>query len=110
MVNGEKYQEELDYLVEYARKSPVYFTIVWDAAESIVGDEAVEEQVRKTALKLIGDMIDRGVKLGDMSHHEGESVIIWELSRAEAVQRVAERMEKYSDPLDYVYICWFVAN
>ncbi|GAU65083.1 putative hypothetical protein [Streptomyces sp. NBRC 110611] len=104
------YEEELDYLVEYAEMSPVYFNPVRDAAEGIVGKGGTEDQVQAVTLKLIGDMLDRGVKIGYISPREGEYFVPWGISRDEALQRVATEMKQYENPLEFVKICWFSAT
>ncbi|MEU5126611.1 hypothetical protein [Streptomyces mobaraensis] len=101
------YEEELTYLIEYARMSPVYFTPVRDAAEAVAGPEATEEQIQEMTVKLIGDMLNRGVRIGDMSPVPGEMVVPWELSHDEALRKVADKMQRIGDPLNFVHICWF---
>ncbi|GAA3189698.1 MULTISPECIES: hypothetical protein [Streptomyces] len=108
-MDGE-YQGELDYLIRYVQMSPVYFSPVWDAAETVVGGEGTDAEVRAAALSLVGDMLDRGVKVGDMSPREGEGVISWNVSREETLRRIEEEMRRYVDPLEYVNICWFHAS
>lgn len=109
MLTGKQYDDELDYLVQYARMAPVYFTPVRDAAETVAGERSTEAEVQKATLKLIGDMLDQGIKIGDMSPREGESVIPWNLTRDQSLRKVAEEMRRYDDPLEFVNICWFVA-
>ncbi|MFJ9041110.1 hypothetical protein ACIRF8_31650 [Streptomyces sp. NPDC102406] len=104
---GDEYQKEVDYLVRYAEMSPVYFTPVWDAAETIAGEGSSEAATQDAALAIIADMLERGVKVGDMSPRDGEGVIPWPLSREESLRRIREEMKRYDDPLEYVNICWF---
>ncbi|KOT79199.1 hypothetical protein ADK70_31445 [Streptomyces rimosus subsp. pseudoverticillatus] len=103
------YDEELNYLIEYAEMSPVYFIPVRDAAEKIAGKDSTEPQVQAITLQLIGDMLDRGVQIGDMSPREDEAFVPWGLPREQALHRVATEMQQYEDPLDFVKICWFSA-
>ncbi|WP_372409551.1 hypothetical protein [Streptomyces luteireticuli] len=109
MLAGEQYEEELDYLTQYAKTTPVYFTPVRDAAETVAGKGSTEAQIQAVTLKLVDDLLDRGVQIGDMSPLEGEAVIPWNLSREQTLRKVAEGMQKYKDPLDFIYICWFSA-
>ncbi|MFE7119190.1 hypothetical protein ACFU99_27625 [Streptomyces sp. NPDC057654] len=64
-------------------------------------------EVRAAVLKLVGDMLDHGVKAGDMSPREGERVIPWNVSQGEVLRRIDEEMQRREDPLGYVKICWF---
>ncbi|GAA1042352.1 MULTISPECIES: hypothetical protein [Streptomyces] len=110
MLTDAEYRAELDYLIRYTEMSPVYFTPLWDAAETVAGQSASEAEVQEAALRLIGDMMDHGIKVGDMSPKDGEGVIPWGLSRSETLERIHSEMQAYEDPLEYVNICWFSAT
>ncbi|WOX10317.1 hypothetical protein [Streptomyces sp. N50] len=101
------YESELDYLVQYGETSSVYFTILWDAAETVAGDGSSVSDVQKAAIRLVGGMLDRGIRVGDVSPREGEEVIPWDLSREEILRRIEREMRMYDDPADYINICWF---
>ena len=101
------YESELDYLVRYGETSAVYFTILWDAAETVAGDGSSVADVQKAVVGLVGGMLDRGIRVGDVSPREGEEVIPWDLSREEALHRIEREMQMYDDPSDYINICWF---
>ncbi|MFK4109470.1 hypothetical protein [Streptomyces sp. NPDC002176] len=105
MPSGETYRAELDYLVRYTEMAPVYFTPVWDAAETVAGGTGPE--ARAVVLELVGDLLDRGVVVGDMSPRDGEGVIPWDLSRDQILGRIERGMRESEDPLDHVGICWF---
>ncbi|MCC3774093.1 hypothetical protein [Streptomyces sp. UNOB3_S3] len=107
MEKGEVYEEELEYLLDYAR-SLLHFIPLRDSAEIAAGDDATEEQVQGVTLELIGDLIDRGVIVGDQTSGAREGFVPWNLSKEEALRRVAEEMKsREEDPTDFVYICWF---
>ncbi|MFJ7077823.1 hypothetical protein [Streptomyces sp. NPDC098781] len=101
------YAEELDYLVRYVRMAPLYFVPLRDAAERIAGSGSSETEVQQVTLRLIGDMLDQGVRIGDMSPRDGEGVLPWDLSKEDALARVADEMTRYEDPVDFIDICWF---
>lgn len=103
------YAEELEYLIEYARSAPLYFSPLRDAAETVAGRGSTEDQIQATTLRLISDMLDQGVRIGDMSPRKGEDVLPWNLSKEEALQRVAKEMRQYDNPIDFIDICWFTA-
>ncbi|WP_206503209.1 hypothetical protein [Streptomyces chrestomyceticus] len=109
MSTEDVYEEELEYLVEYAEMTPVYFIPVRDAAKNIAGKERTETQLQSITLQLISDMLDRGVQVGDLGSHEDEDFVPWNLSRDQALQKIASEMKQYDDPLDFVNICWFAA-
>ncbi|WP_371790382.1 hypothetical protein OG285_05840 [Streptomyces sp. NBC_01471] len=106
---SEIYESELAYLVQYAEQTSVYFTILWDAAETVADDGSSVPEVQKAALSLVGDMLDRGIRAGDMSPQEGEEVVPWDLSREGVLHRIEREMQMYDDPYDYIKICWFSA-
>ncbi|OIJ95673.1 hypothetical protein BIV24_08750 [Streptomyces colonosanans] len=82
---------------------------MWDAAETVAGEGSTDAEIRSALLVLIGDMLNRGITIGDMSPRDGEGVIPWNLSREQALRKVAAETGKYEDSLDYVKICWFSA-
>ncbi|WP_345591725.1 hypothetical protein [Streptomyces marokkonensis] len=104
------YEKELDYLVRYAHMAPMYFVPLRDAAEKAAGRGSGEDEIQRVTLRLIGDMLDQGVRIGDMSSREGEDVIPWDVPRQEALDRVAREMKSYDDPIDFIDICWFTAG
>ncbi len=110
MVSDDVYAEELDYLVDYARQSLVYFEIVRDAAEKISGPGSAESQVQSSTLRLIADMIDQGVRVGDPNPRPDEELIEWVMPKGEVLHRIAEEMAKRDDPSDFIDICWFRAG
>lgn len=101
---------ELDYLASYARMAPLYFVPLRDAAEKIAGSGSSEGEIQQVTLELIGDMLDQGVQIGDMSSRDGEGVLPWGVSKEEALDRVASEMKRYDDPIDFIDICWFSAS
>ncbi|OKI89977.1 hypothetical protein AMK11_02050 [Streptomyces sp. CB02414] len=105
-----RYAKELDYLVRYARMSPMYFVPLRDAAEKAAGEGSGEAEIQEVTLQLISDMLDRGVRIGDMSPRDGEEVIPWGVSKQEALDRVALEMRDHEDPIDFIDICWFTAD
>lgn len=110
MVSEEAYAEELEYLVDYAHESLVYFDIVRDAAEKIAGTGSAEPQIQQATLSLIADMIDQGVKVGDPSPRPDADLIEWGMPKGEALNRIAEEMKKRNHPSDFINICWFKAG
>lgn len=106
-MDGSAYEAELTYLVQYARESPVYFVPVRDAAETVAGVGASEEDIQSTTLDLIRGMMSKGVRIGSMSPVEGEGFIPWELPPEDSLRRVEIEMRKHEDPLDFIEICWF---
>ncbi|MFE7136066.1 hypothetical protein ACFVIM_35000 [Streptomyces sp. NPDC057638] len=109
-MNDEKYQEELDYLVQYARTSLLHFIPLRDAAENVTGGDGSEADIQAATVRLVGDMIDQGVAVGDLSPREGEEFLPWNVSKGEALARIAEGMRTREDPLDFMDICWFLAE
>ncbi|MCW7947417.1 hypothetical protein AAW14_37210 [Streptomyces hygroscopicus] len=107
MLSAEAYGEELDYLVNYARESLVYFDIVRDAAENIAGSGSTESQIQQATLKLISDMIERGVKVGDPSSNSDEDLTPWNMPKGEVLNRITKEMAMRDDPSDFIDICWF---
>ncbi|MGW0854396.1 hypothetical protein [Streptomyces sp. NPDC002690] len=107
--SAREYAEELDYLLRYCRTSSVYLFLVHDAAESLVPAGSSEEAVRMLTLRLIGDMIDSGVQVGDMSAREGEWVVPWGIPREAALRRIDAEMRKRDDPWELFASCWFAA-
>jgi hypothetical protein len=110
MVSDDVYAEELDYLVDYAHQSLVYFDIVRDAAEKVSGPGSTELQVQRSTLRIIADMIDRGVKVGDPSPQPDEELIEWVTPKGEVLNRISEEMAKRGDPSNFIDICWFRAG
>ncbi|MFB6888749.1 hypothetical protein ACFCX4_05455 [Kitasatospora sp. NPDC056327] len=94
-------------MVDYAEMSLVYFHPVRWSAESLAGEDATEGEIRSFTLRIIGDMIDRGVTVGDVSPNPGEDLIPWRLSRAETLSRISDEMERKSTVKDFIEICWF---
>ncbi|MFI9275276.1 hypothetical protein ACIGXM_31875 [Kitasatospora sp. NPDC052896] len=109
MTDQTAFQEELDYFVDYAHMSLVYFSLIRDSAEMLAGHAASEEAIRSVTLRLVEGMIDRGVAIGDVSPVEGEDLIPWQLTKAAALQRVADEMTELADPDQFIKICWFRA-
>ncbi|GAA4771104.1 MULTISPECIES: hypothetical protein [Streptomyces] len=107
MTERELCNDEFSYLVQYARMAPLHFTPLWDAAEKIAGPGADEGDVRESALRLISDMIDNGIRVGDMSAREGEGLLPWNLPKEDVLARISSEMQRTDDPLDLVDICWF---
>lgn len=103
---SDTYQTELDYLVKYAEVSSAYFTILWDAAETVAGNGSSFSDAQKAVIRLVGDMLDRGIRVGDVNPREGEEVIPWDLSREEILHRIEHEMQMHEDPSGYINICW----
>ncbi|MFF3515900.1 hypothetical protein [Streptomyces sp. NPDC002573] len=103
----ETYAEELDYLVNYTHESLVYFDIVRDAAENIAGPGSTEHQIQQVTLRLVSDMIERGVKVGEPSSNADEDLVAWDLPKDEILIRIAKEMAVREDPGDFIDICWF---
>ncbi|MFC5718569.1 hypothetical protein ACFP1Z_00030 [Streptomyces gamaensis] len=104
MREDDTYKEELEYLLDYAEMTMLHFIPVWDEACIVAEKSRTEADARDTALELIGDMIDHGVVVGDRSGGR----IPWDLPREGILRRIAAEMASYEDPLDFVYICWFI--
>ncbi|MEW2555869.1 hypothetical protein AB0957_29595 [Streptomyces zhihengii] len=107
MSESQRYLEELNYLVDYARMSPVYFFLVRDSAECLAGDSAREPEIREETLRLISGMLDQGIVVGDMGSAEGEDLLPWGISKEETLRRVADEMRRLEDPRRFIGICWF---
>ncbi|MFC5804422.1 hypothetical protein, partial [Streptomyces formicae] len=65
---------------------------------------------RASTLRLISDMLDRGVQIGDMSSKKGETLVPWRVSKEAALSRVADEMRRLDDPMEFIKICWFSAG
>ncbi|MFJ5673592.1 hypothetical protein [Streptomyces sp. NPDC093097] len=107
MEDAEEYAEEVEYLVDYARMTLLNFHPVWDSAEGLAGDGASVEVVMDVTLRLISDMLDHGVILGDMSSRPDEGFMPWDTAKDESLRRVSERMRRHPNRSDFLKVCWF---
>jgi hypothetical protein len=103
----ESFGEELEYLYEYARKGLLYFIPLWDSAETLAGKGASRSRVREVALELVGSLIDRGVKVGEISPRADRDIEPWDEEKSTILSRINEGIRRRDDPLDFVDICGF---
>lgn len=103
------FNEELEYLHQYARKGVLYFIPLWDSAETLAGEGAPVACIREIALALIGTLIDRGVQIGEISRQADRDIEPWNDEKGIILSRVDEGMKHRKDPLDFVDICGFRA-
>lgn len=108
-MSDDLFDEELEYLYEYARKGLLYFIPLWDSAETLAGEGAPVARVREVALELIGALIDRGVRVGEISRQAGRDLDLWDDEKDLILSRIDEGMKSREDPLDFVDICGFRA-
>ncbi|MGW2398602.1 hypothetical protein ACWCYY_18815 [Kitasatospora sp. NPDC001664] len=107
MTGSKPYQDELDYLVAYARDAPVYFFVVRGAAETLAGHGTHEDVIRALTVRLIGDMMDRGVAVGDLGGETGIEVEPWPLSKGDTLERIRREMNELDACDAFIRICWF---
>lgn len=105
----EKYREELDYLVEYAKSDWVNFYPVEGAARVLVGADASAECHRQMVLRLVGDLFDAGVKPIDLTPPPGPPFRQWATDREQTLERIGREMAARKDSADFIDICWFTA-
>jgi len=108
-MSNDPFEEELEYLYEYAKKGLLYFIPVWDSAETLAGRGVPVPQTRQIALDLIGALIDRGVRVGKISQREDRDIEPWDDDKGAILSRIEEGMKQADDPLDFVDICGFRA-
>ncbi|WP_133742515.1 hypothetical protein [Actinorugispora endophytica] len=103
----EKYQEELGYLVDYAKVDWLNFYPIEGAARVLVGSEASGECCRKVVLNLIGDMFDAGIRPIDLTPPPGPPFVSWATDKEQTLRRIAREMDERENSIDFIDICWF---
>ncbi|WP_344329066.1 hypothetical protein [Streptomyces macrosporus] len=106
-MSADLFEEEVEYLFRYAEKGLLYFVPLWDSAETVAGRGAPVSRVREVALELIGALIDRGVRVGDVGEREDRDIDPWDADRETVLARVDAGMRRMTDPTDLVYVCGF---
>ncbi|MGW2398726.1 hypothetical protein ACWCYY_19455 [Kitasatospora sp. NPDC001664] len=107
MTGSRLYKEELDYLVAYAHDALVYFFVVRDAAEKLAGSGATEDAIRDMTVQLVGDMVDAGISVGDISEKPDVDFEPWGLPKGEVLERIRREMDELDDSDSFLQICWF---
>lgn len=108
-MTDDSFDEELEYLYQYARKGLLYFTPLWDSAETLAGEGAPSTQVREVALGLIGALMDRGVRVGDISQRANREIEPWDEAKSVILDRISEGIKRRKDPPEFMDICGFRA-
>ncbi|WP_432010732.1 hypothetical protein [Streptomyces cucumeris] len=102
-----KYGEEFNYLLEYAHEDWVGFSVISGAVAGILGKGAGQPQLREMAIRLIGDLYDRGVRAGDLTSSDTHPFTPWGATKAETLDRIRSEMAKLPGLPDSGDICWF---
>ncbi|MEV4144325.1 hypothetical protein AB0J40_11685 [Amycolatopsis sp. NPDC049691] len=82
------YQEDLDYLLDYAREDWVGLSPVGAVAGALAGKGATFDQLTSALLAVIGDLSDRGAVPGDLVDQD-PGFRPWPGTRDEHLRRIA---------------------
>lgn len=89
---GASYDEDLEYLLDYAREDWVGFSVVNAVAGRIVGRDAGFQALKSAMLTVIGDLLDRGAVPGDLM--KGEPAFSpWPGTKAQRLSRIEAEVE-----------------
>jgi hypothetical protein len=92
----DKYQEDLDYLAEYAREDWVPIHNVFVSASGILGAGASLEDITDMADTLLSELFARGVQLGDLVKHAPD-FLPWSGTRQDWLARVRADIKARQD-------------
>ncbi|MFW0796548.1 hypothetical protein AAFP30_22255 [Gordonia sp. CPCC 205515] len=101
------YQENLDYLVDYAKDDWVGFSPIVGAATSLVRSAYSRESATDMVLALISDLLDQGVQAGDLTDSDEKPFVPWVLTKSEVLERIRADMVALPELPDSGDICWF---
>ncbi|MEV8308235.1 hypothetical protein AB0P36_12945 [Streptomyces flavidovirens] len=110
MLDKDAYARDLGYLELYGQEDWVGFGVVSGVVSGLLGGGVGVEQQREVALKVVGDLHDRGVVPGDLTEAPDHPFVPWELNKEDAVSRIARAMEKMAELPDTGDICWFSSD
>jgi len=102
---SEKYQENLDYLSEYARDDWVPIHNVFVSASNTIGAGASLEEITDFAGTMLRDLFQRGVLLGDLTEH-GSGFQPWNGTQDEWLTRVRDDVKARQDIPEPGELAW----
>ncbi|NBH10966.1 hypothetical protein [Amycolatopsis sp. SID8362] len=86
--SNSSYQDDLDYLLDYAREDWVGLSPVTAVAGAVAGKGATFEELTSATLAVIGDLIDRGAVPGDLIEQD-PGFKAWSGTKEEHLRRIA---------------------
>ncbi|MBU3866371.1 hypothetical protein KN815_20560 [Streptomyces sp. 4503] len=99
--------EEFRYLLEYARNDWLGFSVISGAVAGELGKGASHTQLIELAVRLIGDLYDRGVRAGDLTSSDAHPFAPWGTAKGETLDRIRSEMAALPGLPDSGDICWF---
>lgn len=107
MGTRDDYERELQYLLDYARDDWVGFSVISGTVASLLGKGATRQELVSLALRVIGDLYDRGVRAGDLTSSEAHPFSPWSTEKQGTLDRVESEMRKLPGLPDSGDVCWF---
>src|SRR3981189_2255205 len=86
--SNSSYQDDLDYLLDYAREDWVGLSPVNAVAGTVAGKGATFEELTSAMVSVIGDLIDRGAVPGDLIEQD-PGFKAWSGTKEERLRRIA---------------------
>lgn len=99
------YQEDLQYIFEYAEDDWVPMTVVSTAAEDVAGVDATFEQLTNALVTVVGDLIDRGAVPGDLLA-EDPDFQAWPGSKDQMLARLRAEVQALARLPEGGEVCW----
>jgi hypothetical protein len=98
-----KYQDSLEYLIDYAREDWVGFSVITSDVADLAGRNTSLEERIPVFRKLISDLLDAGAKIGDFADTEGAPFVAWPGTKEENLDRMETEIRKLGGAMPQSY-------
>jgi hypothetical protein len=93
----ERYQDSLEYIIDYARVDWVGFSVITGHVAALFDDNASLEELMPAFRKMVSDLLDAGAKLGDFADTEEAPFVAWPGTKEENLERLEREVRELGD-------------
>jgi len=90
----EKYRDAYDYLLDYAHEDWVGFSVISGHVASLTGSGVSLEARVPVFRKLISDLLDAGVSIGDFESSKEAPFVAWKGAKEDHLARVVKEIRE----------------
>jgi hypothetical protein len=107
MDTRDDYQQELEYLLEYARQDWLGFSVISGTVGSLLGKGAPWSELRSLTLRIVVDLYRDGARPGALTASDSHPIGYWNTDEAGLVRKIDQALEAKGELPDSGDICWF---
>ena len=105
-----QYEIDISELVDECRDDWVGMSAITATAASYRRDYGVQDSLKSLSIKLVSDLLDAGVEVGDLTNVGERGFVPWPLDKESTLNRISVEFDSFPDGPVTGDICWLTLD